>query len=132
MHFRMKCTFSVALVVAATVFQTGCSFLLVDGPPSAEKTREFHALEECTDSFRAPTVDTIAAVVLPSFGLLKMASLDGGDKVLAVPALLSVALFVPSAIWGYYTVGRCRRYLEPHTARLRSHESASNAAFEGS
>jgi hypothetical protein len=121
MGFAMRS--SQALTILATLVvlgQSGCSFVLVDGPPSPTKVREFHPLEECTDSLRSPTFDTIAAVVLPAFALLKLASLNGDDKVVAVPAIAFAGIFAASAIWGYHTVGRCRRYLEPPAQRRRT------------
>ena len=121
----MKASRTVAiLALAAACAEPGCSFLLVDGPPSADRVREFHPLEECTDSFRAPTADIIVAGIIPPYLLLKgMTSGLAEDKteatVVGVSGLVLASVLAVSAVWGFYTVHKCRQYLVDPPRHIR-------------
>jgi uncharacterized membrane protein YdbT with pleckstrin-like domain len=114
------------LAVACALLDSGCSFLFVNGPPTAHQREAFEPLEACTDSLKSPTTDTVLAAGIPLFGLALAAGPGQGtgatkeasanqDRTFAVMGISSLvisAVLTTSAIWGFHTVKKCRRYLE--------------------
>ena len=97
--------------------QAGCSFLLVEGPPKPGET-PFRRMDDtfCTEGVGAPVVDSIAAGVLPFIGLMSVVNLGGRDigeteaMVTLTSALVLTGVEAVSAIWGFHTTSKCRRY----------------------
>lgn len=93
----------------------GCSFLLVDSPPSDWRQRPTFS---CTDSYLWPVVDgalTASTLVtaVASTGQDGEAERAGGIS----GGLVTAAIFGASAIWGVMTVGSCRAAIEEQGQR---------------
>jgi hypothetical protein len=113
----MRCSGVAILAMTVAWAQSGCSLLLVNGPSSTNEVREFHPLEECTSTFGAPIVDVVTAAVIPPVVVLRGLAGENGDdqqtaEVVSISALVIAGVFLVSSVWGFYTVGKCRRYLE--------------------
>src|SRR5450631_3483073 len=122
----MKPRRGIALfAVACALVDSGCSFLFVDGRPTAHERGTFEPLDACTDRFNFPTTDTVFAAGIPLLvlalaagpgqgtGATKEAS-DRSERTFAVMGISSLvisAVLTTSAIWGFHTVKKCRRYL---------------------
>ena len=107
----------VSFLVAAVFAQQGCSFVLVEGPPGPGQV-PFRRMDDtyCTERLGAPIIDSIAAWVIPLTLLMTMYSLGGKSTgeteamVKFTSALAVGGVEATSAVWGFYTVGKCRRY----------------------
>jgi hypothetical protein len=107
----------VPLLVAAMFAHQGCSFILVEGPPAPGELT-FRRMDDtyCTERLAAPIIDSIAAWVIPLTLLMTMYSLGGNNtgeteaKVKLTSALAVGGVDATSAVWGFYTVGKCRQY----------------------
>jgi hypothetical protein len=114
---RMPCeaTGVLTILLLGLLPSSGCSFVLVDGPPPASAS----AMQvECTTSRVAPIVDTIVAIAqVYTIGFAATASdaeyesrgvkISRGWDVVAGAAVLG--LFGASAVVGYGRVNDCRR-----------------------
>ena len=112
----------IPLLAAGVCAQGGCSFILVEGPPAPGEIPARRMDDTyCTESLGAPIVDSIATWVVPLTLLMSMYSLGGKNTgemeamVKLTSALAIGGVEATSAVWGFYTVRKCRRY----GARLR-------------
>ena len=128
----MKPCRSIAILATlCALLHSGCSFLFVEGPPTAHERGTFEPLDECTESFKSPTTDTVFAAGIPLFVLALAAGPGQGTgatkessanqertfAVMGISALAISAVLTTSAIWGFHTVKKCRRYVEEPLAR---------------
>lgn len=110
-------------VVIACVLASlgGCSALFARGPGSRQMS--------CTDSPALPIVDTLFAVGA-GVGIGAVARMGndctgehcGQEVVLAIPLVPVVLVALPSALYGYGVVGRCRAYKRQHAYEAREVE----------
>lgn len=114
-------------VVLAAVLATGCSFAMVDGPPSASAVANYRALgyqpPGCTTSKVVPAIDGVSALVFAIAGVAMLAEAGGaeyhagagGGSFVAGTGLVTIAIGgvqAASAINGSNKVDACREYLE--------------------
>lgn len=112
----------IPLLAAGVCAQGGCSFILVEGPPAPGEIPARRMDDTyCTEGLGAPIVDSIATWVVPLTLLMSMYSLGGKntddmEAMVKLTAALAVGgVEATSAVWGFYTVRKCRQY----GARLR-------------
>lgn len=103
----------------------GCSFIFVQGPPSASASEAQPTVPlVCTESRDQPTADTVIAVfglAALAAGALLAANYDcGGDFICVVPPLARfsaiagaavAAIWGSSAMYGYTVTSKCRKEL---------------------
>ncbi len=108
---------SVLILAAALSAQVGCSFVLVEGPP-APGAIPFRRMDGtyCTEGLGAPIVDSIATWVVPLTLFMSTVSLGGRntdetESIIKLTSALAVGgVEATSAVWGFYTVHKCRDY----------------------
>lgn len=110
-------TAALLLLIAST---TGCSFALVNGPPSADLSEAYAErgiVPNCTKSYAIPILDLASGVVLVSLGAAVLAddSSEGnfGAGMGAGLGFLIGGVQLLSAGSGAGKVKRCRAFLEP-------------------
>ena len=112
----------IPLLVAGMCAQGGCSFILLEGPPAPGEI-PVRRMDDtyCTEGLGAPIIDSIATWVVPLTLLISMYSLGGkntsdAEAMVKLTSALAVGgVEATSAVWGFYTVRKCRQY----GARLR-------------
>jgi hypothetical protein len=72
----------------------------------------------CTESKAAPIADLVFAGAVPVVGLLRLSEpgnptrLSSTEATVAVTSVLILSgVELVSSIWGFYTTGKCRRYV---------------------
>ena len=114
--------FRTFLLAASVVSLSGCSFLLVEGPPSAspQPGTRTQASEICTTSMLFPALDAVAGTPSTLFGGLMVAAVVVDNSLFTEGELLAMAAgsLVPGVLWlrsawnGRKKVNACRGYLE--------------------
>lgn len=95
----------VVVGLAATLPLTGCSFLFVQPPHESD---DFRSAAGCTTSPVAPVIDTIFTLTNVGSALYVASEDNVTNKGTAVGAgLLVGALWLSSAIYGYYNTSQC-------------------------
>src|SRR5262245_54771144 len=126
---RAQAAESVLLASSLLVSSTGCSYALVQGPPSAvergERSSPAAKLGSCTSSDAAPTLDTLASIPFIGLGVLGLVALvetescpsgqfclkgPGTYAAIAAGGFALGGLLIASAATGYGRTSDCRRW----------------------
>jgi hypothetical protein len=115
----------VSLLTASST-QFGCSFMLVNGPPSADATAVVAmGGSVCTNRNTLPVLDVVLASA--AGGLFVISGIgtppsnetpeqrqdrEQRGKIAAISALMVGGVTAVSAIWGFHTTHKCRQYIE--------------------
>jgi hypothetical protein len=92
------------LLPFAILPSAGCSFVAVQGPPSAHRMLDEF---DCTTGNGIPVVDGLVAIGIPAGAALAFG--DDGMSGAGVAAAVGAGLpFAASAIYGLITTGNCR------------------------
>jgi hypothetical protein len=106
------------LVLALLLFSSGCSFVVVHGPPRGHERMESFS---CTRSYLAPLVDGVFAF---SFFMVAASSEDDSFGPGAATGWPFFFLHGSSSVVGFRRVSRCRAALEALAPRSEERENA--------
>ena len=114
--------FRTFLLAASVVSLSGCSFVLVEGPPrsSPQPGTRAQASEGCTTSMLFPALDAVAGAPSTVFGgvMLTAAAVDNSLFTEGELLAMGAGFLVPGVLWltsawkGRKKVNACRGYLE--------------------
>jgi hypothetical protein len=89
----------------------GCSFKVVRVPPARgdwpDPVTPSSSQEKCTRTLAPPLLDTSVTII---FGTLSYIERDSGARAFTPIAGAAALPFLASAIYGYWSTGRCRQY----------------------
>jgi hypothetical protein len=119
----------LVLVLIASPMQFGCSFMLVNGPPSPDATAVVaRDGSVCTNRNALPVMDVVLAsgagglFVISRIGTppanqtpAQRQDLERRRKIVSISALVVGGIAAASAIWGFHTTRKCRQYIEDNT-----------------
>ena len=121
----------LVLMLTASLMQFGCSFMLVNGPPSADATAVV-ALDGsvCTNRNTLPVMDVVLAsgagglFVISGIGTppanetpAQRQDREQRGKIVAISGLVVGGITAASAIWGFHTTHKCRKYIEDNAEK---------------
>jgi hypothetical protein len=121
----------LVLAITTSSMQFGCSFLLANGPPSADAMTVV-ALDGsvCSNRNTLPVMDVVLASA--SGGLFVLSGIgtppsnettqqrqdrEQRGKIVAISALVVGGVAAASAVWGFHTTHKCRQYIEANAEK---------------
>jgi len=111
----MRRTLAALVMVALLPGGSGCSFLLVKGPPPIEEQAGPLA---CTDSFGSPIVDAVFAAAFAATGVHQAmrddvdAYFEGARRNSVIAAAVGAAALAASSYYGFSRTHACRKAIE--------------------
>ncbi len=134
-HMRRTCLLAVAAMAMSSA-QSGCSFLMVKGPPSPDEPIQDWAEEgfACTEVNTAPRADVVLAAIGGGINFVALGTATGTPPpnqtaqqrqdsetrwaIMFWSGLAIAGVATVSALWGFRNTRKCREYVEsPRTRR---------------